>query len=323
MELISVVVPVYNAGPYLRQCLNSLAAQTYPHVEIILVDDGSSDGSDQVCREYAERDGRFQYVRLSANRGPSVARNVGVRQAAGAFISFVDADDYVEPGLLERLHCSLTRNGADISACGADGIRLEIGPARSYSRVEAVCCLAKGSPINHVPWGKLYRTDLARSCPFDENVFYSEDLLFLYQALKRSGKVSYIPDVLYHYVNREGSQMHSGMSARKCTALAVQEVVCRDAATQFPEAEPHFRRLALETNRCMAMLAVKAGAEDGDVCAYLRRLRDDARRHFSWRALFLFPSKKDAAAVLALCAGAAVFRGTAAVFLRLKELRGR
>ncbi len=323
MELISVVVPVYNAGPYLRQCLNSLAAQTYPHVEIILVDDGSSDGSDQVCREYAERDGRFQYVRLSANRGPSVARNVGVRQAAGAFISFVDADDYVEPGLLERLHCSLTRNGADISACGADGIRLEIGPARSYSRVEAVCCLAKGSPFNHVPWGKLYRTDLARSCPFDENVFYSEDLLFLYQALKRSGKVSYIPDVLYHYVNREGSQMHSGMSARKCTALAVQEVVCRDAATQFPEAEPHFRRLALETNRCMAMLAVKAGAEDGDVCAYLRRLRDDARRHFSWRALFLFPSKKDAAAVLALCAGAAVFRGTAAVFLRLKELRGR
>ena len=235
----------------------------------------------------------------------------------------MDADDYVEPGLLERLHCSLTRNGADISACGADGIRLEIGPARSYSRVEAVCCLAKGSPFNHVPWGKLYRTDLARSCPFDENVFYSEDLLFLYQALKRSGKVSYIPDVLYHYVNREGSQMHSGMSARKCTALAVQEVVCRDAATQFPEAEPHFRRLALETNRCMAMLAVKAGAEDGDVCAYLRRLRDDARRHFSWRALFLFPSKKDAAAVLALCAGAAVFRGTAAVFLRLKELRGR
>lgn len=323
MELISVVVPVYNAGPYLRQCLNSLAAQTYPHVEIILVDDGSSDGSGQVCREYAERDGRFQYVRLSANRGPSAARNVGVRQAAGAFISFVDADDYVEPGLLERLHCSLTRNGADISACGADGIRLETGPARSYSRVEAVCCLAKGSPFNHVQWGKLYRTDLVRSCPFDENVFYSEDLLFLYQALKRSGKVSYIPDGLYHYVNREGSQMHSGMSARKCTALAVQEAVCRDAATQFPEAEPHFRRLALETNRCMAMLAVKAGAEDGDVCAYLRRLRDDSRRHFSWRALFLFPSKKDAAAVLALCAGAAVFRGTAAVFLRLKELRGR
>ena len=76
MELISVVVPVYNAGPYLRQCLNSLAAQTYPHVEIILVDDGSFDGSGQVCREYAERDGRFQYVRLSANRGPSAARRL-------------------------------------------------------------------------------------------------------------------------------------------------------------------------------------------------------------------------------------------------------
>lgn len=322
MNLISVVVPVYNAGPYLRQCLDSIAAQTYSHMEVILVDDASTDGSGQICKEYAERDERFQYVRFPANRGPSAARNEGVGRAAGAFLSFVDADDYVEPDLLEKLYRSLTESGADISTCGADGIRLESGPARTYSRAEAVCCLAKGAPFNHVPWGKLYCAELARACPFDENVFYSEDLLFLYEALKRSEKVSCIPDVLYHYVSREGSQMRSGMSGRKCTALAVQELVCRDAAIAFPKAEPHFRRLALETDRCMAMLTVKAGAEDGTAYAYLKKLSNDARRHFSWRALSLFPSKKDAAAVLALCAGAMVFWGIAAAFLRLKGLKG-
>ena len=322
MELISVVVPVYNAGPYLKRCLDSLAAQTYPRWEAILVDDGSTDGSGQVCRGYAQRDERFQYARLPANRGPSAARNEGVGRAAGAFISFVDADDYVEPGLLEGLHRSLTESGADISACGADGIRLESGPVRTYSRQEAVCCLGRGAPFNHVPWGKLYRADLARACPFDERAFYSEDLLFLYEAVKRSNGVSCIPDVLYHYVCREGGQMQSGMSARKCTALAVQETVCRDAAAAFPQAEPHFRRLALETDRWMAVLAVKAGAEDGDADAYLRRLSRDARRYFSWGALALFPSKKDAAAVLALCAGGMVFRAAARAFLGLKKLRG-
>ena len=322
MDLISVVVPVYNAGSYLRQCLDSIAAQTYPNMEVILVDDASTDGSGQLCKEYAERDERFQYVRFPANRGPSAARNEGVGRAAGAFISFVDADDYVEPDLLEKLYRSLAENGADISTCGADGIRLESGPARTCSRAEAVYCLAKGAPFNHVPWGKLYCAELVRACPFDENVFYSEDLLFLYEALKQSEKVSCIPDVLYHYVSREGSQMRSGMSGRKCTALAVQELVCRDAAIAFPKAEPHFRRLALETDRCMAMLTVKAGAEDGAAYAYLKKLSNDARRHFSWRALSLFPSKKDAAAVLALCAGAMVFWGIAAAFLRLKGLKG-
>ena len=130
--------------------------------------------------------------------------------------------------------------------------------------------------------------------------------------------MSCIPDVLYHYVCREGGQMQSGMSARKCTALAVQETVCRDAAAAFPQAEPHFRRLALETDRWLATLTVKLGAEDGEASAYLKLLRDDARRHFSWRALSLFASKKDAAAVLALRAHIGIFRAAACLYGRIK-----
>ena len=321
MPKVTVAVPVYNVEKYLEKCAESVLSQTERDLELLFIDDGSTDGSGRVCREYAQRDKRFQYARLPANRGPSAARNEGVGRAAGAFISFVDADDYVEPGLLEGLHRSLTESGADISACGADGIRLESGPARTYSRQEAVCCLGRGAPFNHVPWGKLYRADLARACPFDERAFYSEDLLFLYEAVKRSNGVSCIPDVLYHYVCREGGQMQSGMSARKCTALAVQETVCRDAAAAFPQAEPHFRRLALETDRWLATLTVKLGAEDGEASAYLKLLRDDARRHFSWRALSFCRKRKTIAAVLTLRTHAALFWAAGTVYCWVKRLR--
>lgn len=134
MELISVVVPVYNAGPYLERCLDSIAAQTYPNWEAILVDDGSTDGGGGICRRRAARDGRFQYAALPDNRGPSAARNEGVGRAAGAFISFVDADDYVEPGLLEALYRNWRETGADICACGNEGMGLEEGPPPSTPR---------------------------------------------------------------------------------------------------------------------------------------------------------------------------------------------
>ena len=322
MELISVVVPVYNAGPYLKRCLDSLAAQTYPRWEAILVDDGSTDGSGRVCRGYAQRDERFQYARLPANRGPSAARNEGVGRAAGAFISFVDADDYVEPGLLEGLHRSLTESGADISACGADGIRLESGPARTYSRQEAVCCLGRGAPFNHVPWGKLYRAELVKKTLFSEDIFYSEDLLFLYSILKQSRRVSYRPDILYHYTQREGSQMQSGASERKLTAFAAQDFVCQDAGASFPEAAEDFRLLALEANRCLAVLTVKKGGEGGHTLGYLKRIQKNTRWHFSWRILKRCPRKRDAAALLALCASSWGFWLAASAVTWMKRLGG-
>ena len=151
MELISVVVPVYNAGPYLKRCLDSLAAQTYPNWEAILVDDGSTDGGGGICRRRAARDGRFQYAALPDNRGPSAARNEGVGRAAGAFISFVDADDYVEAGLLQGLYHRLQETGADVSVCGAEGIRIKDGPPGVFTREEAVRCLARSQPFGFVP----------------------------------------------------------------------------------------------------------------------------------------------------------------------------
>lgn len=101
-ELISVIVPVYNVRRYLRQCLESLASQDYPSFEIVLVDDGSTDGSGRICDEYATRNKRFSVVHQS-NAGLSAARNVGLAHAHGRYVSFVDSDDWVAENYLSML----------------------------------------------------------------------------------------------------------------------------------------------------------------------------------------------------------------------------
>ena len=119
--LISVVVPVYNVEPYLEKCLDSIRAQTWSNLEIILVDDASGDGSGRICDAYAGRDERITAVHFPVNRGLPAARNEGVRRAGGEYLTFADSDDYVEPELVERLWISLIRSGAELSICGVDG----------------------------------------------------------------------------------------------------------------------------------------------------------------------------------------------------------
>lgn len=310
--LISVVVPVYNAAPYLERCLASIQAQTWLNMEIILVDDGSQDGSGELCDAFARQDKRVRALHFSDNRGPSAARNGGVRKAEGAFVSFVDADDHIEPKLLERLYDNLMEKKADVSVCGADGIRIVGGPAGVFSGREARGVLARSVPFNHVPWGKLYTMEVLRKCPFDEAVFYSEDLLFLYRLFGECKRVSYLPEALYHYGDREGSQVHSGVSGRKMTALLVHDIVCRDAAMDCPEALDDFQRLALDTNLRLAIQGVKINAKGTG--GYLKQLKENTRRYFSRRALAGFSQKKDIAGVLFLYMSATLFWGVLALW---------
>ena len=114
--LISVIVAVYNTEPYLERCLRSLECQTYGNIEVLLVDDGSTDGSASICKAFCERDSRFVYVRQT-NAGQSAARNNGLDHAQGAYVSCVDSDDYVDPDFLEYLYGGLIENGAQLAQC--------------------------------------------------------------------------------------------------------------------------------------------------------------------------------------------------------------
>lgn len=307
--LISAVVPVYNAERYLERCLDSIRRQTWENLEIILVDDGSADGSGRICDEAAAADRRAVAVHFFENRGPSAARNEGIRRAKGEFLTFVDADDSVDCDMIRKLYDNLMENHADISVCGADGIRIKGGSAGVFDRAGAIRALAQSEPFNLVPWGKLYAVEPVRDSLFDEAVFFSEDLLFLYRLFRNIERVSYIPDPLYHYMDREGSQVHSRVSERKMTALAVNDFICKDAAENFPESLPFFRHLILDANLRLAIQAVKAGTEGESPFWYLKKLRENTGRHFDRRALGLFTERKDAAGLLALYAGSLLFWG--------------
>ncbi len=318
--LISVIVPVYNVAPYIRRCLDSIAAQTYPALEIIAVDDASTDGSGQLCDACAESEARLQVVHFAENRGPSAARNEGIRRAAGAYLCFVDADDRVEPELLSTLYASLREAEADVSACGADGIRLAGGPAGVFSGEEAIACMAREIPFNYVPWAKLYAAAPVKACLFDERIYYSEDILFLYELFQRVGRVSYVPDILYHYNNdREDSQVHSGVSVRKLTALTVHDHVCDHAGERFPEAALYFRRLSLDVDSRWAMLTVESDAERWQIFSLLKRLQSHIRRHYDRKALQLLPERKSRVAVRTLHASVPVFWGMASFYKYVKR----
>ena len=117
MDKISVIVPIYNADKYLQICLDSIISQTYNNLQIILIDDGSTDESPKICDIYAERDSRFKVIHQE-NHGAVYARNIGIDNAEGKYITFVDADDWIEFNMIEQLYESLKKYDVDASMCG-------------------------------------------------------------------------------------------------------------------------------------------------------------------------------------------------------------
>ena len=116
MPKVSIILPVYNVAPYLRRCMDSIINQTYRNIEIICIDDGSTDKSSQLCDEYSQKDKRIIVIHKK-NGGQSDARNVGITVATGKYIAFVDSDDYIDEQFLEQLYLAIKKNKSDISMC--------------------------------------------------------------------------------------------------------------------------------------------------------------------------------------------------------------
>lgn len=214
-ERISVVIPVYNAASRLSVCLDSLLSQTYPHLEIILVDDGSTDDSLSLCRAYAQKDHRICVIHQE-NQGVSAARNVGIRQATGKYLAFIDADDYVKPDYFQRLAQAAVEHGADIVCC--DYIEILEGDARpeyapkvektrlitDHREIFASIGASRESYWSCV-WGKLIRTELAKSAAFSLDLKYGEDQVYMYDLLVKKPVIYLDTYQGYYYIRNESS----------------------------------------------------------------------------------------------------------------------
>ena len=205
--MISVIVPVYKVEPYLRQCVESILNQTYSDLEVLLIDDGSPDRCGEICDDYKKKDSRVR-VFHTENRGVSAARNLGLREAKGDLIGFVDSDDWIEADMYEVLYTVLNGTEADVSMCGVfDEYPTETEERRYKDTVyvgrEAVIALLNETICAYV-WNKLYRRKLLRSIVFPEGKIY-EDVIFMDQVMYQAGKIAVTSFMGYHYFYHQGS----------------------------------------------------------------------------------------------------------------------
>lgn len=217
--LVSIIVPVYNVEQYLDRCISSLVGQTYAELEILLVDDGSTDGSGILCDRWQSRDPRIR-VFHKENGGLSDARNHGLEHAHGEYICFVDSDDWCDPHFVEMLLRQLLSTGSDLAECAylcTDGSETEAAPLPPECRVYEgrECFLRFLSEDFFVGvWNKLYRRSLLEDLPFRKGV-YHEDEFWTHRVFSRAQRVCRLNYTGYRYFQRPGSIIHSRPSEKR------------------------------------------------------------------------------------------------------------
>lgn len=225
MQYVSIIVPVYNTANYLDRCLQSIIDQTYENFEVIIVDDGSTDNSNIICKEYINRDKRFKYYYIQ-NSGVSVARNTGIQNASGQFLLFVDSDDHIDRYLLEKLvkcqrsyDCDIVKYSATISSDINAPMNQPKNQTKIYTSKEALEEYFYGdeTKIKVQIWSGLYKKSLFVNLEFPAGKIY-EDSYITPRLLASSSKIVYLDYPGYMYYLREGSIMHSGLSKEKILA---------------------------------------------------------------------------------------------------------
>lgn len=207
--LLSVIVPIYNVAQYLRHCLDSLVAQTYANLELILVDDGSGDGSGEICDRYAAIDARIKVIHKN-NGGVSSARNAGLAAATGEWIGWVDSDDWVEPDMFESMLFLALERDVDIAVCSRiehySDHRVFWGWEQTtvLDTEEALRMLVQDRIMRNYLWDKLFQRELFDGITFPTGKTF-EDLMVVYRLIERAEYVACLPEAKYHYRQREDS----------------------------------------------------------------------------------------------------------------------
>ena len=218
-KTISVIVPVYNVAAYLPQCMDSILSQSYEALEVILIDDGSTDGSGALCDTYEKKDSRVKVIHQK-NGGAASAKNAGLRIATGEYLAFADSDDYLEPDAYLFMVSTLESYGADVVQSDYRNVfvdKQEIRMARdSLCEYEATEYLSRYTSdwTCALLWNKLYKRSLFEGIFFEEGHIV-DDEFFTYQGVVNAQKIVFAPNVIYNYRKRKSSVMLSPASAQR------------------------------------------------------------------------------------------------------------
>jgi glycosyltransferase involved in cell wall biosynthesis len=277
-RLVSIIIPVWDTEHYVKRCLDSVLGQSHALLDVIVVDDGSRDGSPRILEEYARRDARLR-VLTQENQGPGGARNRALAEARGDWISFVDSDDYIHFRYIERLVEKAASNDADMALCTAvrfnartdrclddpafSSIWFPIsfdGPGftpAGYGREKEIL------GVNLAPWAKLFRADLALSLRFPEKARRYEDNPYIYEALLKSRRVVFLREQLYYHMLRadsvQGRITRGEEPAATLEDLVLVRRLCLDIFSSNPAlAEVHRLRSADQLWKFFTKLPIRA-----------------------------------------------------------------
>lgn len=217
--IISVVVPIYNAEKYIRRCVDSILLQTYKNLEVILVDDGSTDETPGILDDYARKDDRVRVIHKE-NVGHAHSRNQGLLAATGEFITFMDCDDYMHPDFMEKMYGAICEDGSDMAICSFNyvdesGNRLGWSEPElkrnAVSSIDAQKDFLTTYNIEGFSWNKLVRRSILTNndLRYPENQKAFVDMFLWYRALSLCQRVSYVHDKIYDYYQMAGSVVHT------------------------------------------------------------------------------------------------------------------
>lgn len=332
--LVSVIIPVYNVEKYLRQCVDSVIAQSYFYLDIVLVDDGSSDSSPAICDEYAECDARVRAFHKE-NGGLSDARNFGLKCARGAWISFIDSDDYVSPVFIEALleaavscNCEISsipfgKQFKDGEPCVLVDVLHPVAPNDSRSS-RASCCFCPVVPAKPLaspcvqrlmlyqaldtgaPW-RLYKREALGDNPFPKGLYY-EDLASVYKIIRNVSEIAVFSGDIYAYRMRKDSiirQEYRHIKAK--SALQISGQLYRDICSWYPELADAAASRCFSVCR-MVFAQVPTGAAKTEETENDRAELWDVLKRFRWTVL-RDPSarKRERLAAFIACMGMAPF----------------
>lgn len=234
--LVSIVVPIYNVESYLQECLESIRNQKYTNLEVILVNDGSQDGSGDICKEIIKEDKRFQYFEKE-NGGLSSARNFGIERCTGDYIIFIDSDDFVAEEMIAAMLENLIKYDADVCCCNYDFVNekseyqkkhiINIEQPEVYEKESALKRLLSEDYYKCYAWNKLYKKSLFNEVRYPEGKLY-EDIVTAFKVFSESNKVVFFGETLYHYRVRDGSITMKNFHLKKYDLLEQLQIVYND-----------------------------------------------------------------------------------------------
>lgn len=232
MKTVSIIIPVYNVEKYLAECLDSVINQTYSNLQIIVIDDGSTDSSGQICDEYASKDNRITVIH-QVNAGAANAKNTGLDNVKGDYVTFVDSDDWVELNWIETMVNAMEKYDVDVVECRFDKVYVNTSELRgNYKDGEILSTFEYFKQYNEnwlsaIFWNKLFKASLTKDIRFRKERRCIDDEFYTYKVVSNAEKMARVSDVLYHYRQRKSSAVNNEKHALQITDDSLEVLIER------------------------------------------------------------------------------------------------